>query len=196
MESKMLTQETMKLLREIDTTVDLRNYPDDLKYMVDTNWKNEFKKPPRSRRSKEMVVLHTAAGLGAEIALINSGAFKQSAPITEGAKGLTYVDRMTDATCEGLKVQIKSMSSKYDQWLISEGQATSLSQSQHHNALYIVVSYSAISNLKYHYTPRFIFESQAIHTCLKTVNMPYSKFAFDHERAIRKGICLDLRSAA
>jgi hypothetical protein len=189
------SEEVVKSLTSLDKVIDMREHKTDLDMMVKTNWKNEVRR--RGKRSHDVVVKHTAVGLGAEIAVQSTGLFEQAAPITENAEGLTFAQRKKDVFCEGKSGEIKTMNAKYPFWYISDSQAESVMYSTRFNQFFLIVAYEEVQSLKYRYRPRYLVDSNKLSEYIvknARTGTGFSSYRFDHVRAIQNGHCVDLWS--
>lgn len=187
------SEETMRALRTLESVVDLREHQSDLDMMVKTNWKNENRK--RGSRSLEVVTENTARGLGAEIALQQTGLFVQSSPITEDAKGLSFAQRKKDVVCEDMTGEIKTMNAKYPWWYISSSQCESVLYSTRYNDFFLIMSVEPTRPLVYRYYPKYLIDSKRLTRYIVKNDAGYSEFKFHHIKAISEEACIDLRSA-
>lgn len=186
----MLSNSIVAKLRALSITVNLLDHKGDLDMMVDTNWKTECKR--RGARSKDTVTRNTAVGLGAEIAIHQIEDFKQASPITEGAVGLTYVQRKKDVICEDKSGEVKSMNGKYPVWYISEGQCESVIRSTKLNDFFLVMAYDELKPLTYKYKPKFLIDSKKLSRYIIRNAGGSSPYKFNHTKAIENGDCIDL----
>jgi hypothetical protein len=186
------SDDVMKTLRKLESTIDMRDHTTELDMMVKTNWKNEQRK--RGKRSFDVVKENTARGLGAEIALQQTSLFEQSSPITENAEGLTFAQRKKDVKCEGFSGEVKTMNGKYPWWYISSSQCESVMYSTRFNDFFIILAIENIKPLVYRYRPKFLVDSKVLSRYIIKNAGGFSEFKFDHPKAIAKGDCIDLWS--
>lgn len=186
-----LSKSVMDALTNLYVQIDLSKHKVDLDMMTETNWAQERKR--RGSRTEDMVRRHTAIGLGAEIAVLSTKLFTSCSPITEGAKGLTYVQRKRDVECEGATLEIKTMNSKYGRWYISDGQCESVFRSAILNKYFLLVEYEDKGGLKFNYMPRFLIDSKHIARYIVANRGPYSQYVFDHNKAVKNGACIDFK---
>lgn len=187
------SDEVMRTLSELESVIDLRDHQEDLDMMVNTNWKNENRK--RGSRSFDVVKENTARGLGAEIALQQTGLFEQSSPITEDAKGLSFAQRKKDVTCEGMTGEIKTMNGKYPWWYISSSQCESVLYSTRFNDFFLIMSVEPIKPMVYRYYPKYLIDSKRLAKYIVKNDAGYSEFKFHHSKAVADGACLELGRA-
>ena len=180
----------MQTLSTLESVVDLRDHKEDLEMMTATNFSQEKRR--RGQRSEDVVRRHTAMGLGAEIALTQTGLFESYSKITEGAVGLSYVQRKRDLKCEDFTLEVKVMSGKYNRWYISDAQCESVLRSAVLNDFFLIVEYEDLGSLKYRYRPRFLIDSKRVSEYIIKGTGGYSSFMFSHERAIKRSHCIDL----
>jgi len=189
----MFSESVMKAIKSLDSTVDMRQHERDLTLMTNTNWKNEQRK--RGPRSFDVRKKNTATGLGAEIALRETGLFESTTPIIEKAEGLTFAQRKKDVKCEDKFGEVKTMSAKNPYWYISESQCESILLSQRFNDFFLIVAYEELQGLKYRYRPRFLIDSKKLSKYIIKNTSQYSPYRFDHQKAVSTGDCVDLWSA-
>lgn len=189
-----LSESAMEALAGLNVVVNLVDHKADLDMMTSTNWARERKR--RGVRTEDVVRRHTAMGLGAEIAVQGTGHFKQCSPITEGAKGLSYVQRKQDVECEGRKLEIKTMNSKYGRWYISDSQCESVLRSAILNDFFLLIEYDDLGGLKFRYRSRFLIDSSKIGKYIVANAGQYSQYVFDHLRAAKQGACIDFKEKA
>lgn len=181
----------MEILTGLSVVVNMNDHKADLDMMTATNITQERKR--RGARSDDVVKRHTAIGLGAEIAVTGTSMFKSCNPITEGAKGLSYVQRKQDVECEGYKIEIKTMNAKYGRWYISDAQCESVLRSAILNSFFLLVEYKDLGGLKFEYAPRFLVDSSKIGRYIVSNTGGYSEYVFDHYRAAKAGACIDFK---
>lgn len=183
------SDQVMEALSNLNVVVNMIDHSADLDMMTATNCAQERKR--RGSRTEDVIRRHTAIGLGAEIAIQGTGFFKQCSPITEGAKGLSYVQRKQDVECEGYKLEIKTMNSKYGRWYISDAQCESVLRSAILNSYFLLVEYKDLGGLKFRYSPRFLIDSSKISRYIVANSGQYSQYVFDSHRATKAGACID-----
>jgi hypothetical protein len=190
---KTLSESVMRVLTDLSATINLADdkYRPDLETMVSTNLAQEKKR--RGKRSEDVIRRHTAMGLGAEIALVETKLFENYSPITEGAKGLTYIQRKRDLKCEGFNLEVKVMNARYNRWYISDSQCESVLSAANLNDFFLLVEYDELSGLKYRYRPRFLIDSSKVRNYIINSTGPYSNYMFDHSRASKQGACIDFK---
>jgi hypothetical protein len=189
----MFSETVMKAISTLNKEVNLLDHQRDLRMMTETNWNTEQRKG--GERSKETIMMHTATGLGAEIALHSTGLFTPTSEITKNAEGLSFQQRKRDVLCEEKIGEVKTMSGKYPNWYISKDQRESIMYCTQFNEFFIVVSYEQLQPLKYRYRPRFLIDSKAMARYI-IKGTGKSAYMFDHKKAIAADGCKDLWSVA
>lgn len=182
----MFTEQTIydlaRIRMEIDYTVDLsKKELKDIDLMYETN----MERP--GNRTKNQVFLDTLRGYLCELAVTRSVKnCIDSAPITEGAKGISYAKRKSDKIIEGLKVEIKSWSKEYIHAMPlsngTQGQFKSINQAIPFNDYFLAMSWDQISKTCYRIESHYLIDAKSMSKCFRQINWKYSKYGIDKSK--------------
>jgi len=191
----MFSEDVMKAIASMDEIVNLLDHKKDIDIMIKNNYQQELKKDVEFQRSYSRICEDTRIGYGAEKAIHKSGLFKQTSPITDTPRDMSFRQIKTDVECEGKIGDVKSKSAKYPEWYISKNQYKSIKQGMEYNDFYLVMAYFEINETKYRYCPYLLIDSKAIMRYIDiTKETRYGSYTFNHRKAIADDNCVNLRS--
>ena len=195
-----LSDKTISELVEMEITL----HPHDLTHeerlglnmMYSTNLKREQEKG--GKRGPVKVAKDTAVGYMAEIALQKAVAsYKQYAPITFNAEGLTYEQRKVDGLIDDHKIEVKTFSEKYiDNCYLSYNQKKSILQSVPFNEFIILMGAAEREEFQWEYRPAYLVDIKTIARYIEETGGEYSPFYINVKRAVRDGNAINLREYA
>lgn len=176
----MLSEQTINELKNLDITLSYNNdlsdkEKQDVHYMFETN----MQRP--GPRKKEQVFLDTLRGYLCELALNRCITnCTDNAPVTQGAEGLSYIQRKTDKIIDDMRVEVKSWNSSYINVMpMSRGQAKSIESAIHMNDYFLMMSWTEIKKLRYQIKPYCLIKAKEIYKGWKVINWKYSNVGID-----------------
>ena len=191
-----VSQETIDILRDIDTVIDIRQVSDkrkkDLRMVANSNI--AYDKSPRTERQIEE---DTARGYAVEFAIEDALGSKYIpfAPVVENPlRDLTYEQRKTDAIIDGYKVEIKSMKeSVVDLCPLTKAQKKSIDLSIPLNDFFIIGGTELVSDWTWRVRLSYLIDAKELPRFIVPCDMEHSKERIDTRRLLKYNKAIDLR---
>ena len=192
----MFKQETIDILRDIDTVIDIRQVSDkrkkDLRMVLNSNIASD-----KSERTEFIIAEHTARGYAVEFAIEDAlgSNYTPFAPVVENPmRDLTYEQRKTDAIIDDYKVEIKSWEEGHvDTCPLSKAQKKSVLLSMPLNDFFIIGGAELVSQWTWRIRLSYLVNAKEIERFIVPCDMKYSKERIDTQRLLKYNKAIDRR---